>query len=285
MGVHRVRLLLLGASASIGLLALLYLVARGTALGLRLDGAATELGLTEGRAPRIHDATTDVLRTIDVSSLALFGGGTIVLALLRRRIGHALAIAGLLVGANVTTQLLKPFLADASVPGVGPSQAAVGTFPSGHATVAMSLGLAAILAVPEGLRAVAALAGAGYATAVGVALVALEWHYPSDVVGGYLVASAWAALLAAGVVAVGMQDPRRASVSGEPVAAVLLLAAGAFAIIVGVAIARRPELVVLGRLHTAFFASAVGLATASIAITGSIAVLIEPSPRRAAPRG
>jgi len=220
------------------------------------------------------------LRTIDVSSLALFGGGMIVLALLRGRVGHALAITGILAGANVTTQLLKPFLADVDVPGVGPSHAAAGAFPSGHATVAMSLALAAILAVPGGLRALAALAGAAYATAVGIALVALEWHYPSDVVGGYLVASAWAALLASGVVAFRSRDPSPASVSRSPVAAVVLLVAGAFAIIVGVAIARNPEFVLLGRLHTAFVASAVGLATVSVVIAGSMAALIEASPRR-----
>jgi membrane-associated phospholipid phosphatase len=45
------------------------------------------------------------------------------------------------------------------------------------------------------LRALTALLGAGYAIAVGYALVALGWHLPSDVLGGFLVAATFTPLL------------------------------------------------------------------------------------------
>ena len=45
-----------------------------------------------------------------------------------------------------------------------------------------------------------AAVGAVFALAVGVALLVLAWHMPSDVVGGYLLATFWAALGVCGVV-------------------------------------------------------------------------------------
>lgn len=281
--MRRARFLLLVAFGSIVSLALLYVAARGTSLGLRIDRSAIELGLTEVRAPRIHDATSDVLRTIDVSSLALLGGGMVVLALLRGRVGHALAVVAILAGANVTTQVLKPRLPDADVPGVDPADLTGASFPSGHATVAMSLALAAVIAVPAALRGLAALAGAAYAAAVGVALVALGWHYPSDVAGGYLVSTAWTALVAAGLVA----SARRATVtsgakvvSRAGIAALGALVAAAFVAVVALAVSRRPELELYGRLHTAFFVSSAALAGVSLALAAGIAVLLDrPAPR------
>ena len=40
--------------------------------------------------------------------------------------------------------------------------------------------------------------GALFAAAVGFSLLMLAWHLPSDVLGGYLVATLWAALAVAG---------------------------------------------------------------------------------------
>lgn len=103
----------------------------------------------------------------------------------------------LVLGANVTTQVLKryalprPDLLPADLREGGPS------FPSGHSTVAMSLALALILVVPRSLRTLAAVAGLVYAAGVGVAVIVAGWHRPSDAYGAYLVAFAWACLVAA----------------------------------------------------------------------------------------
>jgi hypothetical protein len=75
--------------------------------------------------------------------------------------------------------------------GFGEFHVGAEAFPSGHATAAMSLALAAILVAPARLRPLVALVGAGFALAVGFAIVSLDYHFPSDVAGGYLVATGW----------------------------------------------------------------------------------------------
>jgi membrane-associated phospholipid phosphatase len=47
---------------------------------------------------------------------------------------------------------------------------------------------------PPARRRLVAMLGAAFSAAVGVALLVLAWHMPSDVVGGYLLATFWAAL-------------------------------------------------------------------------------------------
>ena len=41
------------------------------------------------------------------------------------------------------------------------------------------------------MRPLAFVVGAGFVAAVGCSVLILSWHYPSDVLGGILVASAW----------------------------------------------------------------------------------------------
>ena len=57
--------------------------------------------------------------------------------------------------------------------------------------------LCAVLVAPARLRPLVASIGALYAVAVGFALLILAWHMPSDVLGGYLMATLWAALAVA----------------------------------------------------------------------------------------
>jgi len=92
---------------------------------------------------------------VDPRPFALFGAAILLLALARRRPRSAIAIAATLAGANVTTQLLKPALAQAPiVPGMETA-----SWPSGHATAAMALALCLQLAVPQRWRPTAAALG------------------------------------------------------------------------------------------------------------------------------
>jgi membrane-associated phospholipid phosphatase len=59
--------------------------------------------------------------------------------------------------------------------------------------------MCAVLVAPQRLRPTVAVLGAIFAAAVGCSLVLLAWHLPSDVVGGYLVGTLWAALAVAGL--------------------------------------------------------------------------------------
>ena len=120
-------------------------------------------------------------------------------AMIRGRPRLALAAGVIVLGANLTTQVLKSGLDRPDlVDGLGPSP---GAFPSGHVTVAMSLAMALALVAPPALRWVAAVAGCGYAAVVGMAVLALDWHRPSEVIAGYLVCVGWAAAVTAVLVA------------------------------------------------------------------------------------
>ena len=184
--VHR--LLLLAITAAVLLLAL-YLLAVHTRWGQRLDDAAFD-----GRTARasVLRATGRLLDTISVGSLAFLGAVILGVAVVRRRVSLALTAGVVVLGANVTTQVLKELVLGRTdlVPPpdiLGPS------FPSGHTTVAMSLALALVLVVPARLRTFAALLGLIYACMVGTGTVTAGWHRPSDVMGGFLVVTMWGA--------------------------------------------------------------------------------------------
>jgi hypothetical protein len=143
------------------------------------------------------DVANRVLETITFSSLALAAGGLVFVALIRERLLLAFAVGTAILGANVTSEVLKhavlgrPALADTA-------RAYANTYPSGHATVAMSLAVGAVLVVPRRLRAAAAVAGGAYAAAVSSAILVTARHRPSDVAAAAFVAVGWGAA-AAGV--------------------------------------------------------------------------------------
>jgi membrane-associated phospholipid phosphatase len=114
----------------------------------------------------------------------------------RRRV--ALAIPVLLLATGATTQILKVVLDEGTLK--------PGSFPSGHATAALTLALCAALAAPARLRPLVIAAGAALAAAVSYAIVSLGWHSPSDILGGFLVAATLTG--AAGVVLLRGEERR-----------------------------------------------------------------------------
>src|SRR5580693_3684106 len=67
-------------------------------------------------------------------------------------------------------------------------------YPPFFALWGLALVWCALLVTPPAHRRLVAMLGGVFALAVGVALLVLAWHMPSDVVGGYLLATFWAAL-------------------------------------------------------------------------------------------
>jgi membrane-associated phospholipid phosphatase len=58
-------------------------------------------------------------------------------------------------------------------------------------TAAASIGIAFAFVVPARLLPAVAALGACFVVAMSWSVLALYWHYPSDVIGGVLVASSW----------------------------------------------------------------------------------------------
>lgn len=207
--------------------ALLYLLSVRTTWGQRAEDRLTG-GLHGSPGSDLSAAgwySDRVLGTIGVGSLALASACLVAVALWRRRPHLAVAAGALILGANLTTQFLKANLGRPEL-----TQAwwdDPGSFPSGHATVAMSLTLAAILVAPVAMRPAVALGGGVYSLVVGVALVGLDWHRPADVLGAYAVALAWLGLMAAAL-AIWPDRParsRRRSARGARVLGAAALAA------------------------------------------------------------
>jgi membrane-associated phospholipid phosphatase len=177
--------------------ALVYVVALGTRWGLRADAKALP-GWTSGIDwERAHVAARRAVHTIHVATIVAGALAAAAVALARRRRDLAAVAVTTLAGANLTTFVLKPLLARTDPLGGEASRALDASFPSGHATAAMSLALVAVIVAPRRWRPWVAVVAAVYAATVGVALVLRFDHYPSDVVGGYLVATAWATAMAA----------------------------------------------------------------------------------------
>jgi membrane-associated phospholipid phosphatase len=203
-----------------------------------------------------------------------------LVAVLRGRPRVALAIGVILVGANLTTHVLKPLLAQprpASLLDGIPHIGAV-SWPSGHATAAMSFALCAVLGAPSRLRPLVAALGAAFVVAVVYSFLALAWHYPSDVLGGFLVATTWTLLAVAGLLRLRQRGPAPLSESTTPAwralgpAAAALVGAGTLAVLVVLA---RPHAVLsFARSHEVFMigAAAIGLTALALATGLMLAV-------------
>jgi membrane-associated phospholipid phosphatase len=170
---------------------------------------------------RVDSAAADIARLGDPAALLLMLALACGIALARRQPRSALAALVLVAGANLTTQLFKALLAHPRFQAIlGSEQLASNTFPSGHATAAASIAIAFLFVVPRDLRLLTAVIGTCLVAAVGCSVMALAWHYPSDVLGGILVASGWGFAVLAGLRATESaprrrraQLPRRAAIS------------------------------------------------------------------------
>jgi membrane-associated phospholipid phosphatase len=177
---------------------------------LSCTGACLGLAVLAHRADAVqHFDATLLLRFLEPGSrsgsvaaaVALLGDLRVLLPLLalacaiglaRGAPRGAAAAFAVVAGANLTTQLAKAALAHPRVQALlGTEQIAANSFPSGHTTAVASIAVAYLFVVPREWRGTVALCGTLAVAAVGGSVMALSWHYPSDVLGGILVAAAW----------------------------------------------------------------------------------------------
>ena len=156
--------------------------------------------------PHVDMLARGLLHLLDPLPFTVGGVVLIAVALARGRPRVAFAVALVMALAPATSEALKPLLAHphASVDTTHISQA---SWPSGHSTAALALALCAVLVAPARVRLAVAVLGGLFAVVVGVSLLILAWHLPSDVLGGYLVAALWTALALAGLRTVDRRWP------------------------------------------------------------------------------
>lgn len=143
----------------------------------------------QGQLWRVAERVLDV---VSVGFIAVVLLAAVLIALVRRRWSLAVQVAVLMIGANVTTRVVKLVLLDR--PDLGVEGTWGNTLPSGHTTAAASISAVLLMVVPRRIRPWAAVLGAGYTAATGVSTLVGQWHRPSDVVAAVLVVTAWAAV-------------------------------------------------------------------------------------------
>jgi membrane-associated phospholipid phosphatase len=208
------------------------------------------------------------------------------LALVRGRPRVAATIVALVAATSISGQVLKALLAHPRFPPIFDYPIGPDALPSGHATAAMSLALAGVLAAPRRARPFAALLGALLALGVGAAVVSLGWHFPSDVIAGYLLATAWALALTAALYEADRRFPARERWASSAIArasdkiatgGLALAAAGAttvgVVVIAGVLATDADAATCFAREHTSFVVVAGGIASAALVLPVAVATV------------
>lgn len=284
---RRTQLALAGAGAIAALLPLVYLAAVHLGPVHTLDATVLN-GFTNLDSPRVQPLATWIATLCNPDKFVWFVAALIALALLRRRPRVAAAVAIVLAGANVTTQLLKPALGYARtsplLDDVG--QVMTGSWPSGHATASMTIALCAVLVVPARLRPWVAALGAVFAVAVTFSFLTLAWHYPSDVLGGFLVATLWTLLAVAALSWTQQRWPqqgrerRQQPPLREALAPAGVTAASAALLAAMLLLARPAQVVDYAEDHTLFVICAGLLATVALTLAAGLSLLTLRTPQR-----
>ena len=279
---RRARTALIGAGTGVVLLAAVWYVAHDTALGRSVDASVLR-GFADIARPRLDRVTNFIADLCNPHRYVFLAAVPVIVALVRGRPRVAAMLVIVLLCANETTQLLKPLLTGPrdAVPGVPIDFA---SWPSGHATAAMSLALCSVIAAPARRRPAVAAVMAAFAIAVSYSFLELGWHYPSDVLGGFLVAGTWTLLGIAGLSIVEARDTatetetataRRPSLSvGEALAPVGVLALLACVLAGLILLARPHEVVSYVRTHEAFVIGAGGIGALGTLLASGLTLML-----------
>ena len=242
-------------------------------------GQGVEDAALAGRAVEPQQLIADawhLLDTISVVALGVVGVVLMGVAVVRKRFALAAAAGVMVLGANVTTQVLKRMVFDRPDLVNDAGELLNNSLPSGHSTVAMSVAVALFLVFPSRFRTAAAVIGAVYAIGIGAAVVAAGWHRPSDAVAAWFVVGAWTAAVLAVLAMSGrmpvMRAMRRSTRIAITVFGALAVVAGAVGIF-GIVISDVWYVEgVFNEAHegTAFITSTLGVAAAGLAMMGVI---------------
>jgi len=274
----RSRNALVGATVCAALLALVWFAAFHVPVFRHADQSIYLQFVALQDHGRITWIAHHVVRLFDPNPYVYLVLVPLVVALLRRRPRVVIAVGVIVLGANITTELLKHLITTpraGSLFAGGVSWLPGGSWPSGHSTAAMSLVLASVLAAPARLRPAVAALGAVLSVAVGYSLLATGVHYPSDVLGGFLVAAMWTLGTVAALLAAERWRPSPRASSGQVSVRAALGAPGAVLlgalVLAGLlAVVRPHDVFSYARAHEAFVAGAAGIAALSLALSTAV---------------
>lgn len=204
-----------GTATTLAVLSVLALAAL-TAVFLNTEQGQVvdDLGRNSTATGAAADYSEQFLTVLSTGVVVACLAGLALVALVQRRWQEAVGAFVLVAGANITTQVAKAALAR---PDFGVDVGAPNSLPSGHTTVAASLGTAALLVAPARWRPAVAVLAAGYAAATGAATLFGGWHRPADVLAALAVVGAWTLAVCA---ALPLRSPTEAEhPSGEPAGA------------------------------------------------------------------
>jgi membrane-associated phospholipid phosphatase len=187
---------ILCALALLPLALLAYVFAPTSSYDARLLSRIAEPNGTSG-----HELASVIAHLCDPLPIFAMAAVITLIGLAGGRRRELVAAAAVVFGANLSTQVLKHVLShhrwDDSLIGLhAPWEDA---FPSGHTTAAAAIAVALVLVVAPRARPLAAALGAAFTLAVGISVVVIQWHYPSDVLGGLLVVGSWTFAAIAGL--------------------------------------------------------------------------------------
>ena len=278
---RRARISLIGAALGAVAMALTYVAAHDITLVRHADADILG-GFLSLHRPTLNRVTSAIANLCDPVPWVLFAGIPIIVALVRGRPRLALMLAVVLLGANATTEILKPLLAGARDPVAG-IIVSPRSWPSGHATAVMSLALAAVIAAPARRRPLVGGLMAAGAVAVCYSFLELGWHYPSDVLGGFLVAGIWTLL---GVAALSLYEARRPALApraavprpslsvGQALGPPLAIVGAGILFAAVVALSRPHAVLAYAGAHAALIVGATAIAALSFAFASGLGLML-----------
>ena len=187
---------LLGLSTvSLIVFAGVYLLAQRSAFGQRFERDVL-LGRGAG-ATGLQGGASAILDQVTAGAVALLAGAVCCVAVVRGRLGLALATGLAVVLTLASAAVLKSLLLSRPVLLGSDAVATARSYPSGHVAAAAALGCAAVVVAPVGWRLRATGVAVALTGVVGVAVLFAGWHRPSDAIGGVATAMCWFGVVAA----------------------------------------------------------------------------------------
>lgn len=154
-------------------------------------GQLIDVGMRRGTATMAHPMLELNPANRWIAAWILLPPAVVVatLTLSAQRYWAALLALVTVIGANITTQVLKHgiLVRPELVEGAGTSNA----LPSGHTTMAASAAVAVLLVSPARWRPAWGVLAGLWAAGWGVGIFVENWHWTSDMVSAYLVSAGW----------------------------------------------------------------------------------------------